>query len=130
MSVLIAVPSTHPGGLDAPMEPHFGHCDVYTLVEVEDGSIKGSRLVPNVSHQRGGCMAPVNLLSQQGVKVLISGGMGMRPLQGFTQLGIQVFRDGRSRTVADAVRAFIDGRLVQFGVESVCRGGGHCSHGH
>ena len=36
----VAVPSMNPGGLDAPRSGHFGHCDVFTLVHVEDGAIK------------------------------------------------------------------------------------------
>ena len=35
--VLIAVPSERPGGLDSPLGAHFGHCDLYTLVSVEQG---------------------------------------------------------------------------------------------
>ena len=40
MSFLLAVPSCMPGGLDAQMGMHFGHCDIYTIVEIEDNAIK------------------------------------------------------------------------------------------
>ena len=33
----IAIPSVLPGGLEAQVGAHFGHCDCYTLVDVEDG---------------------------------------------------------------------------------------------
>ena len=40
MDTLIAVPSEQPGGLDAQVGQHFGHCEVYTLASVESGQIK------------------------------------------------------------------------------------------
>ena len=37
-SMIIAVPSQQPGGMDAALGAHFGHCDMYTLVSVEKQS--------------------------------------------------------------------------------------------
>ena len=78
MKALVAVPSENPGGLDAPLGAHFGHCAMYTLINVEDAQIKDVKVIPNMPHEQGGCMAPVNYLSDNGVKALIAGGMGMR----------------------------------------------------
>ena len=36
----IAIPSVLPGGLEAQVGAHFGHCDCYTLVDVEDNRKK------------------------------------------------------------------------------------------
>ena len=102
MNQLVAFPTAHPGGLDAELGAHFGHCDIYTLVEVVEGQVSETRTIPNVPHQQGGCMAPVMHLAQHGVKALVAGGMGLRPLMGFNQVGIEVFFGGESRTVADA----------------------------
>ncbi len=66
MKTLVAIPSSIPGGLDAPLGAHFGHCDLYTLVNVEDGQVGAVQTVPNVPHQQGGCMAPVNYLARAG----------------------------------------------------------------
>lgn len=123
-SVTLAVPSSVPGGLDAALGAHFGHCDLYTLVEVMDGEVQKVRILPNVPHQQGGCMAPVNHLAQNGVNILIAGGMGMRPLMGFNQVGIDVFHGAGVQTVGDAVKAFLDGSLPRFGREFTCGGGG------
>ena len=35
----IAIPSTLPGGLEAEVGAHFGHCDLYTIVDVKNGQI-------------------------------------------------------------------------------------------
>ena len=123
-SVLIAVPSENPGGLESPLGAHFGHCDMYTLVAVEEGQIRQVDVVPNVPHQQGGCMAPVTYLAEKGAKVLVAGGMGMRPLMGFNQVGIDVYFGGGSETVGAAVNALVEGKLPQFTQEYTCGGGG------
>ena len=121
---VVAIPSSHPGGLEAELGAHFGHCDLYTLVRIAQGKIEEVATLPNVPHQQGGCMAPVNHLAQNGVQVLIAGGMGMRPLMGFNQVGIDVLYGGGAQTVAEAVEALLQGRLQRFTTEFTCGGGG------
>jgi len=122
--VLLAIPSENPGGLEARIGAHFGHCDLYTLAEVVDGKVVSVTTLPNVPHQQGGCMAPVNHLADNGVSALIAGGMGMRPLMGFKQVGINVFYGADAPSVGAAVAAFLEGRLAPFSTEFTC-GGGH-----
>ncbi|MBW1776044.1 MAG: NifB/NifX family molybdenum-iron cluster-binding protein [Deltaproteobacteria bacterium] len=129
MTKIIAVPSLSPGGLDASISAHFGHCEIYTLLSVEEGEVQDVRVIPNVPHQQGGCMAPVNHLADHGVNVLIAGGMGMRPLMGFHQVGIDVFHCGMSQTVGEAVGAYLQGSLPAFGQMHTC-GGGDPHHAH
>lgn len=123
----IAIPSTLPGGLQAQVGAHFGHCDIYTLVDVEDNLITKVGLLPSVPHEQGGCLAAVSHLAQAGVTALIAGGLGMRPLTGFNQAGIEVYRGTASPSVEAAVKAMIAGELELFTREFTC-GGGH--HGH
>lgn len=125
MDTLIAVPSSAPGGLDAPLGAHFGHCDLYTMVTVEKGTIQKVDVIPNVPHQQGGCMAPVQYLASRGAAKLIAGGMGFRPLMGFNQVGIQVYFGGNFMTVGHAVQALLDGKLPEFSQEHTCGGGAH-----
>ncbi|MGV8075135.1 MAG: NifB/NifX family molybdenum-iron cluster-binding protein [Syntrophobacteraceae bacterium] len=123
-STLVAIPSSFPGGLEAALGAHFGHCDLYTLVKIADGKIDEVATLPNAPHQQGGCMAPVNHLAQHGVQLLIAGGMGMRPLMGFNQVGIAVFHGGSAQTVGDAVDGLLKGSLQRFTNEFTCGGGG------
>ena len=106
------------------MGAHFGHCDVYTVVTVDDGQIADVKVIPNVPHQQGGCMAPVQHLASNGVNQLIAGGMGLRPLMGFNQVGIQVYFGGNTRTVGEAVQAMLAGQLPEFQQQHTCGGGG------
>lgn len=122
--VRIAIPSTMPGGLESALGMHFGHCDIYTVVDVENGEVASVGTLPNVPHQQGGCMAPVNHLAGNNVNVLIAGGMGMRPLMGFNQVGIAVFYGGTASTVGEALNALLAGKLQQFTPQQTCGGGG------
>ncbi|WP_243361769.1 NifB/NifX family molybdenum-iron cluster-binding protein [Fundidesulfovibrio terrae] len=121
-TTIVAVPSVMPGGLDSQVGEHFGHCEIYTLVEVGVSEVVSVATLPNVPHEHGGCMAPVQHLAGRGVKALIAGGMGMRPLMGFKQLGIDVYHGGNAASVAQAVQAFLDGKLQRFSTEFTCRG--------
>lgn len=126
METVIAIPTSQPGGLDAALGAHFGHCDLYTLVTLADGAIQKVDVIPNVPHQQGGCTAPVNYLAENGAKALIAGGMGLRPLMGFNQVGIQVFFGGAHSSVGAAVEAFVQGQLPEFSQQHTCGGGqGH-----
>ncbi|SHN48567.1 NifB/NifX family molybdenum-iron cluster-binding protein [Desulfovibrio litoralis] len=119
----IAIPSNNPGGLDAGMGMHFGHCDIYTIVDIEGGAVKTVSTLENVPHVQGGCLAPVQHLASHNVKALLAGGMGMRPLMGFRQVGIDAYFAGSFATVGQAVQAFIDGKLPAFSTEFTCGGG-------
>ncbi|MBW2615399.1 MAG: NifB/NifX family molybdenum-iron cluster-binding protein [Deltaproteobacteria bacterium] len=120
----IAIPSMGPGGLDGQRSGHFGHCDVFTMVDVENGEIREVSTVPNQSHVQGGCMVPVNLLADHNVKALIVGGIGMRPLMGFKQVGINVYYDATRAEIRPVVEDLISGKLPEIGDDQVCGGGG------
>lgn len=76
--VRVAIPSEGNGGLDGRRAGHFGHCDVFTCIDVEDGQITAVHILANREHVQGGCMVPVNLLAQAGVNALVVGGIAMR----------------------------------------------------
>ena len=119
----IAIPSIDTGGLEGQRSGHFGHCDVFTLVDVKDGEIEQVTTIPNQSHVQGGCMVPVNLLAEHRVNALIVGGIGMRPLMGFRQVGIDVYHDSSRPEIRPVVEDLIAGRLPQIEDNQVCGGG-------
>ena len=120
----IAVPSMQPGGLEAARAGHFGHCDMFTLIDVEDGTVKEVSTVTNASHVQGGCQVPVNILSQSGVNALIVGGIGMRPLMGFRQVGIEVYFGPYGETVGSVLDELLQGKLQLISDNQVCGGQG------
>lgn len=120
----IAIPSMGTGGLDGERSGHFGHCDVFTFVDVEGGEIKQVTTIPNGSHVQGGCMVPVNLLASHNVNALIVGGIGMRPLMGFKQVGVNVYYDATRTEIRPVVNDLIEGKLAEISDNEVCGGGG------
>ena len=120
----IAIPSNGQGGLDSTRAGHFGHCDVFTFVDVEDGQIKQVTTLQNQEHVQGGCMVPVNLLADNKVTALVVGGIGMRPLMGFRQVGIDVYHDAEREQIRPVVEDLIAGKLFEIKNDQVCGGGG------
>jgi predicted Fe-Mo cluster-binding NifX family protein len=127
----IAVPSNNPGGLEGGRSEHFGHCDLFTLVDVENGKVVGVDTVASVAHGAGGCMEPVGMLKEHGVHVIVVAGMGARPLQGFAQVGIEVYFAARHAfvTVAEVVSGMVENKLILMEPAQACQGHGDC-HGH
>jgi predicted Fe-Mo cluster-binding NifX family protein len=120
----IAIPSNGEGGLKGTRAGHFGHCDVFTFVDVENGEIKEVTTLSNLEHAQGGCMVPVNLLADNRVNALVVGGIGMRPLMGFRQVGIDVFHDDQRTDIEPVVMDLIAGKLAEITNDQVCGGGG------
>jgi predicted Fe-Mo cluster-binding NifX family protein len=121
--------------MEAAVSDHFGHCDIFTLIDVEGNQVTQIGLLQNGGHEQGGCMAPVMLLKQNGVDLLSAGGMGPRPLAGFQQVGIQVFYNEGATTVGEAIQKLLAGQCRKFGPAQVCGGGGDghgggCGGGH
>jgi predicted Fe-Mo cluster-binding NifX family protein len=120
----VAIPSNGQGGLDGTRAGHFGHCEVFTFVDVENGEIKNVSTLQNQEHVQGGCMVPVNLLAEHKVNALIVGGIGMRPLMGFKQVSIDVYYDGERTDIRPVVEDLIAGKLQIIANDQVCGGGG------
>lgn len=120
----VAVPSMGNGGLDGQRAGHFGHCDVFTCIDTEDGEITEVSTIQNEEHVQGGCMVPVNLLASHNVNALIVGGIGMRPLMGFRQVGIDVYHDAERIDIRPVVEDMLAGKLAMISDDQVCGGGG------
>jgi predicted Fe-Mo cluster-binding NifX family protein len=120
----IAVPSNGNGGLDGTRAGHFGHCDVFTLIDCENGEIVDVSTLQNEEHVQGGCMVPVNLLAANNVNALLVGGIGMRPLMGFRQVGITVYHEAERAEIKPVIIDLIAGKIPEIDDTQVCGGGG------
>jgi predicted Fe-Mo cluster-binding NifX family protein len=120
----IAVPSNGNGGLDGTRAGHFGHCDVFTLIDCENGEIVDVSTLQNEEHVQGGCMVPVNLLAANKVNALLVGGIGMRPLMGFRQVGITVYHEAERAEIKPVIIDLIAGKIPEIDDTQVCGGGG------
>ena len=105
------------------LSDHFGHSEQFALIEVNPDSkqILAQTLAVPPPHEPG--VLP-RWLQQQGVQVIIAGGMGRRALDLFAQNGIAVHAGAAGDTPESIVKAFMNGALGDAG--PAC---GH-DHGH
>ncbi len=101
----IAIPTSN--GL---LCPHFGHCDEFTIVDVNPDSkaITSKNTIPAPEHEPG--LLP-KWLHEMGATVIIAGGMGSRAQGLFSQNGVQVFVGAPVAPPADIVDAYLNGTL-------------------
>jgi len=101
----IAVPT-----VDGALSLHFGHCDAFSVFEVDQDSkavLNSEALVPP-AHAPGVLPA---WLAENGVTLVIASGMGMRAQQIFAQSGIDVVTGAPPAAPQEVVQAFLDGSL-------------------
>ncbi len=116
----IAIPTMGAGGLDCERSGHFGHCDCFTVVTVEDGKIVATGIIDNPPHEEGGCLSLVGILADAGIDAIVAVGMGMRPMMGFAEAGITVLYDAETPRVGDVAEKAAAGALPAMGEEHAC----------
>lgn len=92
--------------------PHFGHCEVFTLFEVDKagGRILQQSLLNPPPHQPG--ILP-RWLQGEGVNLVIAGGMGRRAQEIFANHGIETLVGVASDQPArEVVESYLSGELV------------------
>lgn len=127
----IAIPTDSPGGLEGSRSEHFGHCEVFTVVDISAGNeVHEVQTIINQGHEAGGCMQPVSLLKNAGVEAIVVAGLGMRPMQGFNEAGITVYYADQSSVpdVKSVINGLQEKKLVTMHADQVCKGSGNCHH--
>ena len=102
----VAVPVT-----DGKVAAHFGHCSHFALFDVDEVTraiVKGE-LVPSPGHQPGFLPA---WLAEQGVSVVIAGGMGSRAQAIFNENRIEVVVGALSDDPEETVLDYLKGELA------------------
>jgi predicted Fe-Mo cluster-binding NifX family protein len=110
------------------MSAHFGHSEQFALIDVDEssGQVTRKELLASPGHQPG--FLP-GWLAQQGVKVVIAGGMGPRAVELFQANGVEVVLGAMESDPEKAVLSKISGALA-IG-DNTCDSGseGHsCNH--
>jgi ATP-binding protein involved in chromosome partitioning len=93
------------------VSPHFGHCEYFALIDVDEQTKKISKkeLVSSPGHQPG--LLP-QWLAEQGVSFVIAGGMGSRAQSLFQQNRIRVIIGTLESDPEKAVLNYLDGQLA------------------
>ena len=94
---------------------HFGHCSTFALVNVEENKVTTTSEVVPPPHQPG-LLPP--WLAEQGVTMVIAGGMGSRAQTLFCQSGIEVVTGASGKDAREIVENYLGGTLKT--VENAC----------
>ena len=84
---------------------HFGHCEGFSMYEVEKNKVLNNEFVPNPGHRPG--FLPM-FLKDNKVDLIISGGMGGSAQELFVNNGIDVIV-GAEGSCEDVINAYIKG---------------------
>ncbi|NQU81029.1 MAG: ATPase [Bacteroidetes bacterium] len=103
MKKLFAVPT-----VDGKLCQHFGHCEKFAIVEIQDDKVVGEEYITPPVHQPG--VYP-KFLADYGVKVIISGGMGQRAQDLFAQNNIEVCVGVNSDSPQKLVKQYLEDQL-------------------
>lgn len=103
---------------------HFGHCEGFTIYEVEESKVLKKDFIENPGHRPG--FLP-NFLKQLGVDVVIAGGMGETAQQLFAQNNIGVIVGIRGNS-DDVIQQYLRNELKSTG--SICMEHQHKGYCH
>ncbi len=105
--------------------PHFGHCSEFAIIDIDQSAktIEQITTLPAPVHQPG--MLP-GWLAQQGIKMVIAGGMGQKAIALFAAANITVHTGAPAQTPKDLVLDYLDGKLQLN--DNTCDNTGH-AHG-
>ena len=112
----ICIPTMGENGLDNLVGEHFGRVPTYTIVDLETNEVK---VIANTSEHMGGQGYPPEIMSKEGVNVIICRGLGRRAIMMFEESGIDVYI-GASGTVKDTIEAFKQDKLSTAGADDAC----------
>lgn len=107
---------------DNQIDSHFGHCEFFKIYTITDEKIVHS--VEKMDSPQGcGCKSNIaSVFQQEGVKVMLAGGIGDGAVNILNAHGIEVVRNC-SGDVTELVARYLDGQIAD--------GGNNCSaHEH
>jgi len=94
--------------LNEKLTAHFGHCEKFAIVEVEDNKVINEEFIVPPFHQPG--VYP-KFLADQGVHVIIAGGMGQKAQDLFAMNNIEVHMGVQDGTPSELVMSYLNNKL-------------------
>lgn len=112
--------SQGPGGLDDYVSPVFARCNRFTIVEVEDGSIREVTTLDNPLKLTpfGAGIQAAQFIASTGSKVIIAGNFGPNALTALSYMGIKAVTATYGSKVGEAVEKYLQGALQTFEIRA------------
>lgn len=105
---------------------HFGHTEQFRIYEAEDGAVISARTLDANGSGHGALAA---LLQENGIDVLICGGIGPGAQNALAEQGIELCA-GAAGNADEAVAAYLRGELINTGANCDHHSGDHACGGH
>ena len=115
----IAVSATK-GDLEATVDPRFGRCAYFVIVEVEGGRIKDFEVVENKAAMAfgGAGIQAAQIVANKGAEIVITGNMGPNAFAALSMAGIKVVVGATGMKVKQAVEMYLKGELTETKVSA------------
>ncbi len=104
MKIIFAIPLEN-----GQLCSHFGHCQQFAIVDVENNAIVGEKLITPPPHEPG--LLP-KWLAERCVTHVIAGGMGQRALDLFSTQNIKVITGAEPKSSEELVSDWLKSALV------------------
>jgi len=88
---------------------HFGHCQQFAIIDVENNTIIGENYIIPPPHEPG--LFPL-WLAEHGVTDIIAGGIGQHAVNLFMEQNIKVNTGAQSKTAKELVTDWLNNSLV------------------
>ena len=94
---------------EGKLTAHFGHCQEFALIDVEEEKITKKEIVIPPPHEPG--VLP-RWLGELGANVIIAGGMGQRAIGLFQENNIKVITGAPAQEPESLVDSYLNGTLI------------------
>jgi len=95
--------------LDAAVDPSFGRCAYFVIVDAEDGTMETIENTSAAARRRAGVQS-AEMIASKGAEVLLTGKCGPSAFRALSGKGIQVVT-GCSGSVRDVIKQYKEGKL-------------------
>jgi predicted Fe-Mo cluster-binding NifX family protein len=94
--------------MDRKLTAHFGHCQSFAVLKVENGQIISEDYLDPPEHQPG---SYPSFLAEKGVNTIIAGGMGVMAQNLFKENNIEVFMGLDAQEPSRLVELYLQNKL-------------------
>jgi predicted Fe-Mo cluster-binding NifX family protein len=117
----VAVSATS-GSMDAQIDPRFGRCQYFVIVDIETMNFTA---IPNTSQNSssGAGIQAAQVVANQSAKVVLTGNVGPNAFQALSAAGVTIIT-GVLGTVRDAIEKFKSGQLQKVTAPTTPMGSG------